>query len=94
VLIGVAHDEADGASRRFPLEDSTQQFHLVGLLPRCGNLTLSWAATVQLTLNEIQIDVDAWRHTVDDASDGFSVTLAKRCQPELVTETIHPSKCF
>ena len=32
VLVGVAHDESDGAARRFALEDSTEQFHLIRFL--------------------------------------------------------------
>jgi hypothetical protein len=89
VLIGVTHDETYGASCRFPLEDTTQQFHLIRLLPRRGDLALSRASSVEFTLYESQIDVDTCRHSVDDATDRFSVALAKRCQPENVSERIH-----
>jgi len=56
--------------------------YLVCLLARGRYLALSRSATVQFVLDEVEIDVDACRHTIDDASYCCSVTLAKRGQCE------------
>ena len=40
------------------------------------------AATVQFLLDECQVDVHTWWHTVDDTSDGLTVTLAEGGQSE------------
>ena len=82
VLILVSDDESDGAARRFAFEDTTEQFYLIRFLPRCGDFALSWATTVQLLLYERYVDVDAWRHAVDDPSDSLTMTLAKGGQCE------------
>ena len=89
VLIGVAHDKPDGTARRFALKDTAQQFHLIGFLTRRGDLALSRTTTVEFTLDERYIDIDTSGHPVDDASDGFSVALAKRGQPKYGSERIH-----
>jgi len=47
-----------------------------------GDAALSWATTVEFLLYEVEIDVDASRHTVDDASYCSTVTLAKGGQCE------------
>ena len=88
VLIGIAYQEADGLPRRLSLEHAAKQFHLVGLLPGCGQSALARAASVQFTLNKIQVHTDASRHTVDDTTDAGPVTLTKRSQAEYMTETI------
>ena len=78
----VTYDEADGAACRFAFKHAAEQFHLVCLLARGRYLALSRSATVQFVLDEVEIDVDACRHTIDDASYCCSVTLAKRGQCE------------
>ena len=40
-------------------------------------------------MKEIYINVDSSRKTVDYASYSLTVTLAKRCKSENITETIH-----
>jgi len=65
-----------------PVEDAAQQLHLVSLLTAGGDGTLPWATAVELVLYEVGVDVDACRHAVDDASNGWAVTLAKRGQRE------------
>ena len=89
MLVGVTYDEADGTARRLTLKHATQQLHLVRFLSRGGNLTLSWVTTVQLLLDKRQVDVYPRGHAVYHAADGLSVALAKRCQPEIMPETIH-----
>ena len=82
VLIGITYDESDGTARRFAFKDTAEQFDLVSLLTAGGDAALSWATTVEFLLYEVEIDVDASRHTVDDASYGSTVTLAKGGQCE------------
>ena len=52
-------------------------------------MALSRTATVQFLLDERQVDVHAWRHTVDNPSDGLTVTLAESRQPEYIPKCIH-----
>ena len=82
VLVGVTHDEADGASRRLALKHTTQQFHLILLLSACRDAALSWTAPVKLRLDECQVNSDACRHAVDNAANSLPVALAKRRQSE------------
>ena len=89
MLVGVAHDEVDGTARRLTLEDTTEQLHLIRFLARGRDLALSWATTIEFLLDEIHVDVDACRHAVDNATDGFTMTLAKSRQPEYSPECIH-----
>ena len=89
MLVLVTNDEADRTARRLALKHAAEQFHLVWLLSRGGDFTLSRPSAVQFSLYERHIDVNAWRHAVDDASDGLPVTLAKRRQPEYVSKRIH-----
>jgi hypothetical protein len=77
VLVGISYDETDGAARRFAFKDTAEQFHLVSLLTAGGDAALSWATTIEFLLYEVDVDVDASGHTVDDASYGSTVTLAK-----------------
>ena len=46
------------------------------------SMALSRTATVQFLLDERQIDIHTWRHTVDNTSDGLTVTLAEGGQSE------------
>ena len=89
VLIGVAHDEADGTARRLTLEDATEQFHLIGFLARGCDLALSRTTAIELCLDEVHVDIDACWHAVDNASDGLTMTLAKGRQPEYRSKCIH-----
>ena len=82
VLVLVPDDESDGTARRFAFEDATEQFHLIGFLSRGGDFALAWTTTVQFLLYERHVDVDAWRHAVDDTSDSLTMTLAEGGQCE------------
>ena len=88
VLVVVAHDEPDGAACGFAFEDAAEQFHLVGFVARRGDVALSGAPTVELGLNEVQVDVDAGRHAVDDAANGRAMALAEGGQPEYVAKSV------
>ena len=89
VLVLVAHNEADGTACRLSFKNTAEQFHLIRLLARGGDLALSWSTTVQLVLYEVHIYLYACGHPVDDTADGLSVTLAKCGQPKDVTKRIH-----
>lgn len=88
VLISVAHDEANGATSRFALKHTAQNLDLVGFVATSGNSALPRSATVQFALDERQVDVDAGRHAVDNATNGFAVALAKGGQREDVAKCI------
>lgn len=77
VLVGVTHYETDGTTCRHAFEDATQQFYLVFFLTCCRDLALSGTATVQLGLNEIHVNRYTCWHTVDDTSNGLTVTLTE-----------------
>ena len=89
MLISVTHYESYRASCRLALEHPAKQFNLVGLVARCGYGALSWTAAIKLALDELQVDIYAGRHAVYYTSHSLSVTLAKRCKPENLSETIH-----
>ena len=91
MLVGVAHDEADGTARRLALEDPAEQFHLIGFLSRRRDLALSGTTAIELCLDEVHIDVDACGHAVDHATNGLTMTLAKGRQPENIAKRIHIS---
>jgi hypothetical protein len=82
VLVLVSDNETDGASCRLALKHPAQQLYLVSLLAAGRDIALSWATAIQLLLDEVDVYVNAWRHTVNDAANGFSVAFAKRCQSE------------
>ena len=77
MLVGVAHLKSDRTPRGFSLKHPTEDLHPVGFLPACGDGTLSWSATVKLMLYEVEIDVDAGRHTVNHTSHRLAMTLSK-----------------
>ena len=89
VLVGVTYDEADGTARRLTLEDTAEQFHLIGFLTRGGDLALARTTTIELCLDKVDVDVDACRHAVDNATNGLTMTLAKGGQPEYISKRIH-----
>ena len=88
-MVGVAHDETDGAAGRFALEHTAEQLHLIGFVTRCGQGALPRPAAVQFRLDEIQVDVYAGGHTVYHTSDGGSMALAKGGQCEMMAERVH-----
>ena len=94
VLVLVADNEADGTSSRLAFKHPAQQFHLVLLITAGGNTALAGTSAVEFLLNEIHVDVNACRHTVDNPSDGCSVALAKCGQPEYGSKSVtHVSVC-
>jgi hypothetical protein len=82
VLVLVPYDKPDGASCRFSFKDTAQQLYLVRLLPARSDVALSRAASVQFLLYKIQVDGYTGWHTVNDASYGFTMALAKGGQSE------------
>ena len=94
MLVGIAYDEADRTACRLPLEDTAEQFHLVGFVARCCNLALSGTTAVQFLLDKVKVDVNACRHTIDDATHSLTVTLAKGRQSEYLSKCVHRSSVF
>jgi hypothetical protein len=46
-------------------------------VPACRNAALSWAASVEFVLDEIHIDVDARRKTVNHSAHSFAMAFAE-----------------
>ena len=88
VLVCVAHEKSDGSACRFPLENTTEQLHTVAFLAVGGDMALSWTASVQFFLNEIDVDVDACRHSVNNAANSLSVAFAKGGEGENMSKRI------
>jgi hypothetical protein len=82
MLIGVSDHEANRTSCRLTFKHTTEQFHLVLFLTTGGDMALSWAATRQFLLDEVNIDRDTCRHPVDNTANGLTMTLAKGRQSE------------
>ena len=88
VLILVSDDEADGGAGRAPFEDAAEQLYVVGLGALGGQRALAGAAAVELALYEVEVDLDACGHAVDDAADGRPVAFAKGGQCEQMSERV------
>ena len=86
MLVLVPHHKADGASGRFPFEDTREEFHLVRFLAAGGELRLSRTTTVQFLLHEVHVDGDAGRKAVYHATYTGSVRFAERGQSEYVAK--------
>ena len=91
MVVGIAHQEPDGSPGGLPLEDPAEQFHLISFLSRCRNLALSGTTAVELCLDESHVDINTCWHTVDDTTDGLTMTLAKGRQSEYRSKCIHSS---
>src|SRR3712207_6737200 len=88
MLVGISHDEPDGRSGGFSLEDTAQQLHFVSFFSAGREFTLTGTASGQFRLNEVDVDVYSGRHAVYDSSYCLSVALAKRGQRENITKSI------
>ena len=91
MLIGISDNETNGTASRLTLKHTAEQLHLVLLLTAGGDMTLSGAPSGQLLLDEVYIHQNTCRHSVNNASYGFTMTFAKGRQPEYLSESIH---CF
>ena len=88
MLIGVANQETNGTARGLAFEYARKQFHTVSLLPSCGETALAWATAVQFVLQEIKVNGDVGRHSVDDSANAFAVAFPKGGQREKVSESV------
>ena len=88
VLVGVADKEAYWGAGRLAFEDAAEKLDLVGFLAVGGYVALTWASAVELALDEVDVDVDACWHAVDDTTNGWTVAFAEGCQAEKITECI------
>lgn len=87
-LVRVAHNEADRTARRLALEHAAEQFHLVLLVALGRNVALTRPAAAQFALYELQVDVNARRHSVDNAADSLAMTLAECGESEKRSECV------
>ncbi len=88
MMVGVAHDEADGGAGGLSFEHAAQQFHTVCLLARSGEVALAGTAAVQLMLDESHVYGNAGGHPVDDTANGKAMAFAKRGQGENVSKRV------
>lgn len=88
MVVGVAHEKADGCPSGLAFEDTAEQFHTVGLLARGGQVALSRTAPVEFVLDEVHIDFDAGGHAVNHASHPWSMAFAEGGQPEDVAKGV------
>ena len=88
VLIGFAHNEPYGLPCRSSVEYAAQHFHTVALLSGGGQFALAGTTAVEFALNELQIELNIGRHTINDTTDGRSVALTETCQAEDMTESV------
>ena len=69
-------------------EHTAEQFYAVGLTARSGDSTLSGASAVEFMLDEIHVDLDAWRHTVNDTSHALAMAFAKSGKGENIAKGV------
>ena len=87
--IFVPDDEGDGGTRRPAFKHAAHQLYAVALAALRRNRALTGSSAVELLLDEVEVDDDAWRHTVHYATDGLTVALAEGGQPENLSEGVH-----
>ena len=86
VLVLVPYNKADGASGGLTLEDTREEFHLVCFLSAGGELRLTRTTAAQFLLDEVHVDGDACRKTIDYATYTRTMRFAEACQSEYVTK--------
>ena len=89
VLVGIAYLETNGGTCRLTFEYTRQYFDLIGFATRRGDGRLSGTTSCHFGLQELHIDGDTSRHTVDDATYGWTMAFAEGRQSEYVAESIH-----
>ena len=73
---------------RFIQKHAGKDFDRVRFLPLGGEARLAGAAAVQIGLNVMLAQSDAWRATVDDAADRRPMAFAEGGHPEGMSERI------
>ena len=84
----VAHNKTDRCASGFPFKDTTEHFHLIVFLSIGRYLALPWLAAIELTLNELHINVYSGWHSVNNATYCSAMALAKGRQCEKCSESI------
>ena len=88
MLVGVPYLESDRCSCGFTLENSAEKLHFVSFVSGSCNMTLSWSATIQFTLNEIHINFDASREAVNYTAYSYTMAFAKSGKREEIAKSI------
>ena len=65
-LVLVAHHHGDRGSQGDPIEQTAEDFNLVGFLARGGDFALTRFAAIQFGLDGIEVEVEPWRAAIDD----------------------------
>ena len=86
--IGVPHQEADGRPEGDPIEDATEPFHPIALLAGSPQWCAARASAVQLLLNGLQVQLQPRGTAIDHTTDGRSVALTERGEPEEQAEGV------
>ena len=84
--------KTDGAAGAYAFKNTRQDFHLVGLLARCGQGALSGAAAVEFGLDKVCVNFYSGRKTVKNAANAGAVALAKGGEPEEGSKRVHHSE--
>ena len=88
VLVGVSHHETNGRACAFAFEHTAKQLHLVGLITTRGELALTRPTPIKLRLDKVYIYIDARRHTIYHASDGWPMAFAKGGEGEKISKCV------
>ena len=74
--IGVAYQHGDGGPESVSLEDAGEDLGLVALLALGGQATLARATSVEVALDVLGDERQAWRAAINDDSDSATMGLA------------------
>jgi hypothetical protein len=88
LLILVAYDKTDRRSCGRSFEHTGKHLHLIALLALANDLRLTGPSAVELRLNEVHIEGDTGRASIDNSANGSTMRLAKRSKPEKDPESI------
>lgn len=88
LLITIAYHKANGCASAFAFEHTAKQLHFIGLITTRGELALTWPTPIKLRLDEVYIYIDARRHTIYHASDGWPMAFAKGGEGEKISKCV------
>ena len=88
LLITIAYHKANGCASAFAFEHTAKQLHFIGLITTRGELALTRPTPIKLRLNKVYIYIDARRHTINHATDSWSVAFPISCEGEKVSKCV------
>jgi hypothetical protein len=84
--VGVAHQDGDRRAERLPLEQAGENLGPVRLIARCGDAALTGPAPVEIALDFLDRELQAWRAPVDHHAHPAAMRFAEGRDAEEVTE--------